>query len=141
VAVKIGEAKEQTKHAPLAQSTDLSPKVDQDTRNLVLGYAPLVLGADLQADRWGPTRRHGTGLSVGSPAVVDDPGFAQEQCHWVHARSEVGQLAKGASDGQRVEAESGRPGKRRELQLAQPPASAGEAGSERRQGFVPLEVQ
>jgi hypothetical protein len=100
-----------------------------------------VLGAALQADTWGPTRRHGTGLLVGSPAVVNGPGFAQELCHLVHARSEVGQLAKGAWDGQRVEAELGRPGMRRELQLAQPPALAGKAGSEMRQGFVPLEVQ
>lgn len=83
-------------HIPLAQNTDLSPKLGQDIRNLVPGYGPLTPGAVLQADTWGPKCRHGMGPLVGSLAVVGGPEFAQEQCRWVHARFEVGQLAKDA---------------------------------------------
>jgi hypothetical protein len=106
----------------------------QDTRNLVLAVV-------LRADTLDPRYHHDTDLLVGSPAAVDGLGFAQEQYRWVHATFEVGQLTKGESDGQRAEAGSGRPDMQREQQLAQPIASAGEAGFETLQGFVRLEGQ
>jgi hypothetical protein len=50
----------------------------------------------------------------------------------------VVQLAKDGLCGERAGVESGRLGMQRELELAQPPASIAEAGSETLQGFALL---
>ena len=70
-----------TKHILLAQNTDPNSKLDQNTQNLTGQCGRLAQGADLGVDTWGPMRRDDMGPAVGSSAVVNDLGSAQEQCH------------------------------------------------------------
>jgi hypothetical protein len=74
-------ASRRTKHILLEQNIGPNSKFDQNTRNLGWEHDRSVPGAVLQVDKWGPKRRDGMGLLVGSSVVVDDSVFVQERCH------------------------------------------------------------